>query len=53
MGTGIGAYFRRCGSNTHWKVLDFNRNLDYVTYDQIHRTKPVYRPTPIKMIKQC
>ena len=51
MGAGIGAYFRCYGSNIHWKVLDFNKNLDYVTYDRMHRTKPVDRPTPIKMIE--
>jgi hypothetical protein len=29
MGTDIGAVSRRCRSNTHWKVLDFDRSLDY------------------------
>jgi ABC-type transport system substrate-binding protein len=51
MATGIGAYFQCCGSNTHWKVLDFNRNLDYVIYNRMCRTKQVYRLQLIKMIK--
>lgn len=52
MGMGVGAYFRRCGSNTQWKILDLNRNLDYVAYVRMHRTKPVLRPASIIMIRK-
>jgi len=40
-----------CETNVYWTVLDFKRNLGYVTDNQMHPTDPVFQSTIIAISK--